>query len=449
VRSKILLVDDEEVVRSAIHTFLAAHDFQVCEAPHCEAAERAFSAEQPDVVILDYSLPDGTALDLMPRLKSIDARVPIVILTGFGSIDLAVRMIKEGADHFLTKPVELHTLVVILKRLVETRRERHRQLARRAARGRDQVDPFHGSSTAILRLADQARRVLASESPILIQGETGTGKGVLARWLHDNGPRADEAFVDVNCAGLTREFLETELFGHERGAYTGAVSPKQGLLEVADEGSVCLDEVGDVDLQVQPKLLKVLEEKRFRRLGGIVDRQVDIRLIAATHHDLERLVEERRFREDLYYRISAIVLQVPPLRERKEDVVPLARGLLARLPATMRPEEVDFSADAEQALERYPWPGNIRELRNVLERAVLLAGRRVLRAEDLGLNEHHPAADGPVDTSLTLEQMEQRHIEAVLSEEQGRIGRAAHRLGIHRSSLYKKVRKYGLPALRN
>jgi len=451
MKSRILLVDDEAGVRQAIRRYLEAQGFLVSEAADCRTAEEAFLGDRPDIAIVDYSLPDGNALELLPRLKSADSEFPVIILTGFGSIDLAVRAIKEGADHFLTKPVELKALAVILERLIAARRERRRQLAGKATRGRERIDPFIGDSEGIRLLREQAERVLASDSPFLIFGETGTGKGVLARWLHENGPRSEEAFVDVNCAGLTREFLETELFGHEKGAYTGAVAPKTGLLEVADRGTVFLDEIGDVDPSVQPKLLKVLEEKRFRRLGGVQDRQVDIHLIAATHQDLSQLVEEKRFRGDLYYRISAIVLGLPPLRERTADILTLTRQFLDRFPASLGRGEVTLATDAIEALQAYPWPGNIRELRNVLERAVLLANRTTLRAEDLALVRRVAPASGTNDahTDLTLEELERRHIEAVLREESGRVESAARRLGIHRSSLYSKIKRYGLGVSRD
>ncbi|MEE8218183.1 MAG: sigma-54 dependent transcriptional regulator, partial [Vicinamibacteria bacterium] len=275
-----------------------------------------------------HMLPDGTALDLLPRIKELDASLPVIVLTGHASIDLAVRAVKEGADQFLAKPVELPALLVLLRRLLESQRARRRQIAGRTRQAREEIDPFIGSSAPLRKLAEEARRVAASSSPILIEGETGSGKGVLARWLHRNGPRADEPFVDMNCAGLSRDFLETELFGHEKGAFTGAVSAKVGLLEVAHRGVVFLDEIGDLDPQVQPKLLKVLEEKRFRRLGEVRDRQVDIQLIAATHQNLAAMARERKFRSDLYYRISTIPLRVPPLRERPEDIPALARRLV-------------------------------------------------------------------------------------------------------------------------
>ena len=298
-------------------------------------------------------------------------------------------------------------------------------------------------------MAELARRLADSDSPVVICGETGSGKGVLARWLHEHGPRAEEAFVDVNCAGLSREFLETELFGHEKGAFTGAVSTKEGLLEVADRGTVFLDEVGDVEPSVQPKLLKVIEERRFSRLGGVRDRSVDIRLITATHHDLGRLVSEGRFRSDLYFRLGTIPLTVPPLRERGKDILILARCLLSELAGARGRGELRLSRDAETALLRYTWPGNVRELRNILERAVLLSDRDTLEVDDLGIEPALRPGQVPLELSLTLAEVERRHIEAVLADARGRVEGAARRLGIHRSSLYNKLKRFGIPVSRS
>jgi len=448
---KILIVDDEPGIRFGVRDFLESDGLEVVEADSVAAGERAVREAHPDAVILDHMLPDGTALDLLPRLRELDPSLPVVVLTGHASIDLAVRAVKEGADQFLAKPVELPALLVLLRRLLEAQRERRRQIAGRTRQAREAIDPFVGSSAAIRELEEQARRVATSSSPILIEGETGTGKGVLARWLHRNGPRADEPFVDMNCAGLSREFLETELFGHEKGAYTGAVSSKPGLLEVAHRGVTFLDEIGDLDPQVQPKLLKVLEEKRFRRLGEVRDRQVDVQLIAATHQDLATLTREKKFRSDLYYRISTLPLRVPTLRERPEDIPVLARGLLDAFAADLGRRGLRLSPDAEAKLVRHPWPGNVRELRNVLERALLLSGRDVLEASDLRLEG--PGADAPVraapGTPMTLEELERVHISLVLEELGGRVAEASHRLGIPRSTLYQKIKKYGLPLPRS
>jgi DNA-binding NtrC family response regulator len=387
-------------------------------------------------------MPDGTALDLLPKLKEIDPDTPLLVLTAHGSIDLAVRAIKEGAEQFLTKPLELPALQVILQRLLQKQRNHHKQLASKTRQVRQAIDPFIGTSRAIRSLADQARKILSSESPILILGETGSGKGVLARWLHENSPRTDEAFVDLNCAGLSRELLETELFGHEKGAFTSATASKQGLFEVAHRGTIFLDEVGDVDLQIQPKLLKVLEEKRFRRVGDVRDRQVDVRLIAATQQDLGQFVREKKFRDDLYFRISTIPLSFPPLRERIEDIPTVAKYLLNKVSVDLGRGELILDEDCIRALQAYSWPGNIRELRNVIERAVLLSDHYCITIKDLHFDGHSGIGAPLLDTRLTLLELEKQHIERVLQEEHGKVEKAAKRLGIPRSSLYQKIKKH-------
>ena len=441
-RNKVLVVDDESVVRFGIRDFLEQHGYEIDEAESCQDAQHIFRTSRPDIVIADYMLPDGTALDLLPRLKEIDSGIPLLVLTAHGSIDLAVRAIKEGAEQFLTKPLELPTLLVILQRLLQKQRNHHKQLASKSRQVRQAIDPFIGTSAAIRTLKEQAKKILSTESPVLILGETGTGKGVLARWLHDNSPRAEEAFVDLNCAGLSRELLETELFGHEKGAFTSATASKQGLFEVAHRGTIFLDEVGDVDLQIQPKLLKVLEEKRFRRVGDVRDRQVDVRLIAATHQDMGQLVREKRFRDDLYFRISTIPLSFPALRERIEDIPTMAQYLLDKVSADLGRGELHLDENCIQALKAYSWPGNIRELRNVIERAVLLSDQKTITIADLQFDGHTQVGSPFLDSRLTLLELEKQHIERVLQEERGRVEKAAKRLGIPRSSLYQKIKKH-------
>jgi len=443
-RPCILIVDDEADIRFGIRDFLETRGVEVLEADSCAAALEQLRAARPDAVVVDYQLADGTALDLLPRLREADATVPIIVLTAYGSIDLAVRVIKEGAEQFLTKPVQMPALAVMLERAVERRRALQRQLAGRSRQAREVIDPFRGASTAIRDLEAQAHRVLSSDSTVLILGETGAGKGVLARWLHASGARNEEAFVDLNCGGLARELLESELFGHEKGAFTGAVATKQGLLDVAHGGTLFLDEIGDMDPLVQPRLLKVLEERQFRRVGDVRDRRVDVRLIAATHQDIARLVHEGRFRRDLYFRINTLPLKVPALRERAGDIVGLAREMLARLAADLGRGPVTLKPDAEQALTRYSWPGNVRELRNVLERALLLGEGSELGARDLRFED--PGSDRRPEgyAAETLEELERQHIERILREEGGKVEAAARRLGIPRSTLYQKIKKHGL-----
>lgn len=441
MRNKILLVDDEETIRSGVRSFLEAHGYRVEEASSCEQAVQVFREQRPDAAVLDYRLPDGNALDLLRRLRTIAADVPLLVLTGHGSIDLAVKAVKEGAENFVTKPVQLPTLLVMLERSIDVQRQRQKQAAGRTRLARDSINPFVGSSAAISELEAQCLRLVHTQSPILIEGETGVGKGVLASWFHRNGLRADEPFVDLNCAGLSKEFLETELFGHEQGAFTGAIARKQGLLEVAHRGTVFLDEIGDLDAEIQPKLLKVLEEQRFRRLGDHRDRTVDVQLIAATNQDLATAVDEGRFRSDLYYRVNTFPVRVPPLREREQDVLVLADMLLNRSPSRTAGKP-RLSDDAKEALLAYSWPGNIRELRNVIERAVLLAPDDELSAQDLRFDASRNGTNGTPVKELTLSEMEQQHIRRILKEEKGHVARAATRLGVPRSTLYQKIKRY-------
>ncbi len=444
LRNKILLVDDEGAPRFAVRRFLKSRGYDVEEAEDCASAKAKLRAFAPDVAILDFRLPDGTALDLIPAFRA-SGFCAVIVLTAYASIDTAVEAVKLGAEQFLTKPVELETLAAVIERAVENQRNRQKTAGNKRVESRENIDPFLGSSPAIRELREKAESVLRTDSPLLIQGETGTGKTLLAQWVHRHSRRADETFVDLNCAGISREFLETELFGHEKGAFTGASAAKQGLLEVADRGTVFLDEIGDMDTQVQASVLKVLEEKRFRRLGDVRDRSVDIRLIAATHHDLRALVGERRFRQDLYYRISALEFCVPPLRERQGDILQIAAFLLDRLTRDLGQPRVGIGSDAEEALTRYQWPGNIRELRNVLERALLRTHGDVLDARALDFPSAAVAAEpSSAPRTGTLDEVERDYIHQVLREERGAIDRVASRLGVSRSAVYYKARKHGI-----
>ena len=448
----LLIVEDEESVRFSVKRYFGSRSFTVREAATAAGGVEAFRAHRPDVAFIDYRLPDGDGLTLLRTLRGVDPAVPLVILTGHATIDVAVRAMKEGAENFVTKPFDLATLELVAQRAIENRRNRQLSLAGRSHEARVMADPFVGESPSIRRLEEQTRRVVETASTVLLLGETGTGKGLLASWMHRNGPRAQEAFVDINCAGLSREFLETELFGHEKGAFTGAVAAKPGLFEIGHHGTLFLDEVGDMDAEVQPKLLKVLEERRIRRLGAVVDQRVDVRLITATHRDLEAAVQSGRLRADLYYRIGGLALRVPPLRERGDDVVLIARRLLDRIGGEIGRAGLRLTREAEHALLKRDWPGNIRELRNVLERAVLLGNEGEVRADDIlgssRLAGGHASGNGNGNADadlLSLREVERRHIERVLQATERDTIRAAAVLGLSRSALYAKIRKHHLP----
>lgn len=442
---KILLIDDEPAILTSLSRFLRAKGFEVSEATSCTTGVQAYANSLPDVVVMDYRLGDGDALALIPLLRSINASAPLIVLTGYGTIELAVKAVKLGADQFLTKPVELPTLVVLIERALANRRALKLQAANESLRSRRLLDPFTGVSAAISSLREDATRARGIDRPVLILGETGTGKGVLAEWLHYGGRRAVEAFVDLNCAGFSTELLESELFGHKKGAFTSALSDKPGLFEIAHRGTVFLDEIGDLPLSIQPKLLKVLEDRSFRKLGDVQSRRVDIALIAATHQDLTGLASKGKFRPDLYFRISTIPLRIPALRERPEDIPLIAAQILARLALDLG-WKATLASDAVASLQTYAWPGNVRELRNVLERAILLSGKEVLAAQDLRFDPLAPTTRAAMATvhSGTLATRECEAIKAVIAETGGNVRRAASILGIGRSSLYAKIKRFGI-----
>jgi DNA-binding NtrC family response regulator len=442
---QILIVDDDELLREAIGAYLETSGYSVRQAGTGKACLQALDAGLPDVVLMDFELPDTNASQLLREVHAIDSSLPVIVITGHGTIDLAVRVIKDGAEQFLTKPVELLVLSKLLESVLENRRQKRRQLAGQANRARFKRNPFMGASAAITRLHKEVGRVLSCDRTILIEGETGSGKGVLAAWMHENGPRANEPFVDLNCAGLNRELLESELFGHEKGSFTGAVAAKPGILDVANRGTLFLDEIGDMDPLIQPKLLKVLEEKQFRRIGEVRNRVSDVQLLAATNRDLASLVAEGKFRSDLYFRVNTIQLRIPPLRERVEDIPILTDWFLRHLKSDLSRESLDVADGVIQALQSYSWPGNIREFRNILERAALLCDGGVIQVSDLNFQQtaSRGARSGiEAGGDLTIEELERRHIALVLQRVNGKVDVAAAKLGVPRSTLYSKIKQY-------
>jgi DNA-binding NtrC family response regulator len=426
--NRVLLVEDDSAIRFGVARHLERSGFVVAEADDCEGARQSFRTFDPHAIVTDLRLPDGEALEFIAEFRRLKPSLHIFVITGFGSIELAVRAVKTGADDLLTKPVDMSKLVDELRRVS--------QLAT-APGPRRAVRP----PPKPVALAEQVERLKDVECSVLILGETGTGKTKLVRALHEASRRRDRPFVDINCAGLARDLLESELFGHERGAFTSAHAAKAGMFELADGGTLFLDEIGDIDLAVQPKVLKAIEEKKFRRLGASREQSVDVRVVSATNRDLLEASRAGTFRADLYYRLSTITITIPPLRERRSEILTLAREILVSLSAKIGRSAPELSPDADAALLAYPWPGNIRELKNVLERALHLTRCETLFSDDVFLEESksQPKVEAPV----SLRESERAQLERALAL-YGHVGEAARSLGISRSSMYTKVKAYGL-----
>jgi len=449
--STVLIVDDEQSLARSAKAFLADHGYEAEVAGTGEQALDLLAALQPDVVFADVRLPGMSGLDLLKRIHAFDPVIPVVMLTAYGSIEGAVEAVKLGAFDYVKKPVDLEELKLLADRARETRLlKQELSYYRRRATTDVGFDGLVGESRAVQAVLERARQVAALDEtpPVLLTGETGTGKGLLARAIHAAGPRATKPFIEVNCTALPATLMEAELFGHERGAFTDAKESKPGLVEAAEGGFLFLDEIGDVDLAVQGKLLRVIEERAVRRVGSVRERKVDVRIMAATNRDLERAVGEERFRKDLYFRLAVIVLEVPPLRERGEDALLLTEHFLREFNAKYGKVVRDLSAAARDLLLSYPWPGNVRELSHVIERAVLWSRGPTLDVEHLSLTRPVAASDHgdaakPVDPA-TLPQWERTLIEQALRDAGGNQTKAAQRLGISRDTLRYRLKKFGL-----
>ncbi|MBN8487141.1 MAG: sigma-54-dependent Fis family transcriptional regulator [Burkholderiales bacterium] len=455
----VLIIDDEAALARNLATFLSRQGWDTRVAETAEEGLRIYSEFKPDLVLLDHNLPGMDGLQALGRIKAMDPDSRVVMMTGFGSVDMAVNALKSGALDYLSKPLALGEVRLLIERLLSQdrlQRTVHYYAGREAAGSG--LDKIVGDSPAMHMLRQRIRQMLASERQlddadgpaVLVHGETGAGKELVARALHFDGPRRDGPFVELNCGALPAHLVEAELFGYEKGAFTDARQRKAGLVETAEGGTLFLDEIGEADAATQVKLLKLLEDKRFRRLGGLRDQAVNVRIVSATHQSLEKMVAEGRFRADLYYRLRIVELQVPALRERGEDVIVLARHFLAHHAQRYRRGAMQLTDGAEQRLRAHRFPGNVRELRNLMEQAVLLATTdQITELELAGLRTAAPAsADAPLDagSDLNLERAERRLIEEALRRSDGNVTQAARLLGVSRDTLRYRLERLGLRA---
>jgi two-component system response regulator AtoC len=441
--STVLIVDDERTLARSIKAFLTESGYNAEVAGTAEQALELLERLRPDVIFLDVRLPGMSGIELLQKIREFDPAVPVVIMTAFGTIEGAVDAVKRGAFDYLKKPVDLDELKLLADRARAHSLMRQELSYYRARTAREA--PFAGivgDSPAMRAVLDRARQVAALDDvpPILITGETGTGKGLVARSIHSSGPRAAKPFIEVNCTALPGALMEAELFGHERGAFTDAKESKIGLFEAAEGGFLFLDEIGDVELSLQGKLLRAIEERVVRRVGGVRDRKVDLRILTATNRDLEKESQQGRFRKDLYFRLAVIVLHLPALRDRSDDVLLLAEEFLRRFSIKYGREVRRIDPPARDALLAYSWPGNVRELSHVIERAVLWSQGPALDAGSLSLIEPEPARNSGSD----LIQWERSMIEQALREAGGNQTKAAQRLGISRDTLRYRIKKFGI-----
>jgi two-component system response regulator AtoC len=458
----VLIVDDERTLARAVKAFLAEHGYDTEIAGDIGTALQHLPTLHPDVVVTDVRLPDGSGIDLLRRVREFDPAISVVVMTAYGSIEGAVEAVKLGAFDYIKKPVDLEELKLLADRARETTLlKQELSYHRRRAMHEASLSGLIGASPGIRTVLEQAYQIaaLADVPPVLITGETGTGKGLLARAIHAASPHATRPFIEVNCTALPATLVEAELFGYERGAFTDAKESKIGLFEAAEGGFLFLDEVGDIDLSLQGKLLRAIEDRVIRRVGGIRDRKVDVRIVVATNRDLEREVQRERFRKDLFFRLAVLPLHLPPLRERGDDVLLLADHFLQQFNAKYGREVRGIADAARDLLRSYPWPGNVRELSHVIERGVLWSHGPVLGPEHLSLlgsagNSATPdpvaapaatPADAPfLPTAGDLEQWERSMIETALREAGGNQTHAAQRLGISRDTLRYRLKKFGL-----
>ncbi|MEW6236339.1 MAG: sigma-54 dependent transcriptional regulator [Candidatus Omnitrophota bacterium] len=441
----LLVVEDEASQRKALTAFLRKRDYGILEASNQIAALDLFAEYPVDLVLTDMRLPDGGGEEILRQAKTLRPDVPVVIMTAYGNTAQAVTAMRAGASDYVAKPLDLNELDLVIQRELErvTLVSENRRLRRIVEESR-RAPGLIAVSSIMQSVINTALRAAASDASILILGESGTGKEILARAIHAASPRAQRSFIPIHCAALPEGVVQSELFGHEKGAFTGAVSRREGRFELADGGTVFIDEVGDIPLNVQVQLLRVLQERSFERVGGSQTLSVDVRIVAATNRDLQKAIAQGEFREDLYYRLGVIAIVIPPLRDRREDIPPLIRHFLQRYAPG---RSIDISREAMDRLMKYHWPGNIRELENVIERAVVLARGEMISTRDLPANlfpaNEKPAMDVKRSLPELVADLEKTLIRQALLEAKGNQSEAARALGVTERNLRYKIKKYG------
>jgi two-component system response regulator AtoC len=462
----VLLIEDETTLAKNICAYLVRYDYDVRIATTAEAGLSELDAFKPDIIVLDFNLPGMNGMEALAKIRAIDRQIKVIMITAHGSIDLAVEAMQAGAYHFITKPIALGKLRLMLEKAVQDeRRDQALSYYQHRVGHEAGLESLLGQSSVMQALRRKIHQILDAEQAlqdsdapaVLICGETGTGKELVARALHFNGPRRDKPFVEINCASIHQNLLESELFGHERGAFTDAHERKFGLFETADGGTLFLDEIGDMDIGLQARVLKVIEDKNVRRVGSARDQRVDVRILAATHRSLEKLVREGKFRSDLYFRLRIIQIEVPPLCERGDDAFFLAKHFLEVHGARYGRVNMSFDRSAEDMLRQHPWPGNVRELRNIVEQAVLLAPSPVIDAEHLNLCSPRVflAQDEPAPAEsdeskifpregVQLATVERDLLVRALNHTDWNVTHAARLLGLSRDTMRYRIDKFGL-----
>ncbi|MCJ7839134.1 MAG: sigma-54 dependent transcriptional regulator [Burkholderiales bacterium] len=467
----VLLIEDETTLAKNICAYLVRYNYEVRVATTAEAGLAELDSFKPDIIVLDFNLPGMNGLEALAKIRAIDNHVKVIMITAHGSIDLAVEAMQAGAYHFITKPIALGKLRLMLEKAIEDqRRDQTLSYYQRKLGDEAGMNTLMGESDSIKTLKNKIQQIVSAEHSlqdgdapaVLISGETGTGKELVARALHFSGSRREKPFVEINCASIHQNLLESELFGHERGAFTDAHERKVGLFETAQGGTLFLDEIGDMDIGLQARVLKVLEDKNVRRLGSARDQHVDVRIIAATHRSLERLVREGKFRSDLYFRLRIVQIAITPLRDRVDDVLYLARHFLEVQGARYGRRGMSFSPETEEMLRNHPWPGNVRELRNIVEQAVLLAVGPVIEADQLNLcspqgfmMQNEPEleeANQPSEPKeiafpgegVQLATVERDLLLRALSHTSWNVTHAARLLGLSRDTMRYRIDKFGL-----